>query len=120
AAEKVWGERHFFDASNPAVQVMSARADHDYAGVGLERTMLLIRDARLSRPTVVDLFRVTSAADHAYDYPIHFRGQLISTSVKYTANVKEQSRVGSGFGYEHLWREASAQTNATIQLTWLD
>jgi hypothetical protein len=73
ADEKKSAQRHFFDASNPAIQVMSARADGYYDGVGMQRTMLLIRDARLDHPVVVDLYRLSSSAIHTYDYPIHFR-----------------------------------------------
>jgi hypothetical protein len=120
ADEAVWGERHFFEARDSKVQAMSARADRFYPGVGMQRTMLLVRDARLPYPVVLDLFRLTSAAEHTYDYPIHFRGQLISSNVKYDANVKRQEPLGSRFGYEHLWREASGSTDAPVAVTWLD
>jgi len=120
AADAVWGERHFFDASNPDVQIVSARADRSYDGVGMQRTMLLVRDARLSHPVVVDLFRVTSSAQHTYDYPIHFRGQMIATNVKYDAHTGRQEPLGTAFGYQHIWREAESTTNERVQLTWLD
>jgi oligo-alginate lyase len=119
-AEKVWGERHFFDKSNPAVQVMSARADRHNPGVEMERTMFLIDDARLPRPVAVDLFRLTSKADHTYDYALHFRGQLIATDVKYEPRVKEQEPVGNAFGYQHVWRQAEGAVNGPLKLTWLD
>src|SRR5688572_22691829 len=102
AAEKAWGERRFFDAKDPAVQVMSARADRHSPGVAMQRTMLLIKDARFSRPVVVDLFRLSSGADRTYDYPIHFRGQLIATDVKYEGRSTKQEPLGKGFGYQHL------------------
>src|SRR2546423_3426602 len=78
--EAVWPKRHFFDASNPSVQAMSAQTTRHYAGVAEQRTMLLVRDARLPYPVVVDLFRLasTGGAPHTYDYPLHFRGQLIA------------------------------------------
>jgi hypothetical protein len=120
ADEAVWGERHFFDARNAAVQVMSARADRFYPGVGMQRTMLLVRDARLPYPVALDLFRLTSAAEHTYDYPIHFRGQLVTSSVKYDANVKRQEPLGTNYGYEHIWREASGRSDAAVAVTWLD
>jgi hypothetical protein len=120
ADEAVWGERHFFDASDAKVQAMSARADRSYPGVGMQRTMLLLRDARLPYPVVLDLFRLTSAVQHSYDYPIHFRGQMIASSVKYDANVKRQEPLGPRYGYEHIWREASARSDGPIAVTWLD
>ena len=119
-AEEVWGERHFFDKSNPAVQVMSARADRHNPGVGMERTMFLIDDARLPRPTVVDLFRLTSKSAHTYDYALHFRGQLIATDVKYDAEVSRQVPLGDAFGYQHIWRQAIGSVNGPLRMTWLD
>jgi hypothetical protein len=120
ADEAVWGERHFFDAGSARVQAMSARADRFYPGVGMQRTMLLVRDARLPYPVVVDLFKLTSAAEHTYDYPLHFRGQLVTSSVKYEANAKRQEPLGTRYGYEHIWREASGRSDAPVSVTWLD
>jgi hypothetical protein len=119
ADEKKWAERAFFDASNPAVQVMSARADGFYDGVGMQRTMFLVRDSRLSNSVVVDLYRLTSAARHTYDYPIHFRGQLIATNVRYAAHTKEQQALGTAAGYQHIWNEAAGPADSTSQVTWL-
>ena len=113
------GDRHFFDASNPKVQVMSARADGFYDGVGMERTMFLLRDARLAHPVVVDLYRLRSGAEHSYDLPLHFRGQLIATNVKYDPATTEQHASGTKAGYQHIWREAAARTDSAVRLTWL-
>ena len=117
--EEKHGERHFFDASNPKVQVMSARADGFYDGVGMERTMFLIRDARLEHPVVVDLYRLTSSTPHSYDLPLHFRGQLIATNAKYDAATTTQQALGTTAGYQHLWREATAKSDSAVRLTWL-
>jgi hypothetical protein len=119
-AEEVWGERSFFDASNPSVQVMSARADRHNPGVRMQRTMFLIDDARLSRPVVVDLFRALSGSSRTYDYPIHFRGQLIATDAKYQSDQKEQEPLGKAFGYQHVWRQASGSVETGVSMTWLD
>jgi oligo-alginate lyase len=120
ADEAVWGQRHFFDTRDPNAQAVSARTDKHYAGVGMQRTMLLVRDARLPYPVVIDLYRLTSAATHRYDWPLHFRGQLITTNVKYTAATSRLEPLGKAAGYEHLWREASGTTDSVVQLTWLD
>jgi oligo-alginate lyase len=120
ADEAVWGERHFFSKGDPAVQAMSATADRFYPGVGMQRTMLLIRDARLPYPVVVDLFRLSSADEHSYDYPIHFRGQLVATGVKYQPNTTRLEPLGTEFGYQHIWKEAAGTTDSTVRLTWVD
>src|SRR5205085_1821399 len=108
-------------ASNPSVQAMSAQTTKHYPGVAEQRTMLLVRDARLPYPVVVDLFKLTSAggAPHTYDYPLHFRGQLIATTAKY-ARAASLEPLGTKFGYEHLWNEASARTDSAVRMTWLD
>ncbi|MEO7455939.1 MAG: heparinase II/III family protein [Gemmatimonadaceae bacterium] len=119
-ADEVSAVRHFFDAHDPKVQVMSARDVTAYPGVDQQRTMLLVRDARLPYPVVVDVFRVASAFEHQYDYPVHFRGQLIATNQKYTAATTTQSALGTSNGYQHIWKTASSTTNGPISLTWLD
>lgn len=120
ADEAKAGQRHYFAGTDGAVQVMSAKADGFYDGVGMQRTMFLLRDARLPYPVVVDLYRLTSAGTHQYDLPLHFRGQLVATSAKYDAHVKEQRALGGRAGYEHIWREAEGTVNGPFQLTWLD
>ena len=120
AAEAMWGQRHFFEADSAHVKAMSARAPGYYDGVDMQRTMLLVRDARLPYPVAIDLYRLTSAASHSYDYPIHFRGQLIATSVPYTANATRREPLGTAHGYQHIWREAAGTTDRPVQLTWLD
>jgi hypothetical protein len=120
AAEDAPAKRNFFDASDPSVQAMSARSDRQYPGVSMQRTMLLIRDTRLANPVILDLFRVSSGAEHSYDYPIHFRGQLITTSVKYSANYTSQSPLGKAAGYQHIWKTASGSATDPVLLTWLD
>jgi hypothetical protein len=120
AADAVWGESNFFDASNKSIQVMSARANRHNEGVSMQRTMFLVDDARLDRPAVVDLFRVVSSAEHTYDYPLHFRGQLIATDVKYDAAAQRQEPLGKSFGYQHIWREGSGSAHDPVRMTWLD
>ena len=120
AADSAPAERHFFDAHDPNVQVMSARDRRSYDGVAMQRTMFLVRDARLPNPVVVDLLRVASAQPHEYDYPLHFRGQLVTSNVKYAANTARQEALGTRAGYQHIWREATGTSSAPVQVTWLD
>jgi hypothetical protein len=86
----------------------------------MQRTMLLVHDARLGYPVAVDLYRLTSAAPHTYDYLLHFRGQLIATNVTYRANATRREPLGTAHGYQHIWREAAGTTDRPVQLTWLD
>jgi hypothetical protein len=120
-AEKMSGKRHFFDAENPDIQVMSARADDYYPGVKMQRTMFLISDPRLAHPVIVDLYRLESTTTHIYDFPIHFNGQLITTNFPYTADTTSLTVLGNGYGYQHLWKEARAVAGSTDpSVTWLE
>jgi hypothetical protein len=119
-ADAMSGTRHFFDARDPKIQAMSARADDYYPGVNMQRTMFLIKDDRLEFPVIIDLFRLTSDKIYNYDYPIHHRGQLITTNFKYQVNDKAQQPLGENFGYQHIWNQASAKTDASPNVTWLD
>ncbi|MBD3287529.1 chondroitin lyase [candidate division KSB1 bacterium] len=119
-ADKVAGKRHFFDGSGENVKIMSARADDYYPGVKMQRTMLLVKDDRMEYPTVIDIYRLESEESHTYDFPVHFRGQLITTNFDYQTNVSVQKQVGDDFGYQHIWEEATASTDETLKFTWLD
>jgi hypothetical protein len=119
AAEAVSGRRHFFEASDPNVQAMSARADDHYDGVRMQRTMLLIRDEAVPYPFVVDLYRLVSDGTHRYDYPIHFSGQPIFTNVDY-GRPEALHPLGEDHGYQHLWKEGHGTTDDAVQFTWLD
>jgi len=119
-ADKMSGQRHFFDATNSQVQVMSGRADDYFPGVKMQRTMFLVRNSPLEFPVVLDLFRLVSPSEHVYDYPLHFRGQLINTNVTYDAQQQSMTTMGESAGYQHLWKQAVGQTDASPLVTWLD
>ena len=120
AAEAASGERHFFEGESSETQAMSARAHGHFDGVDMQRTMLLIQHATLPHPLVVDLFRVTSDSSHQYDYPLHYSGQIISTNLSIATRTDTLHALGSGAGYQHIWKTAHARTDTTISLTWLD
>lgn len=120
SADRVWGIRNFFDAGNPAVQVMSALSDKAYRGVSMQRAVFLIDDVRLDHPVTIDLYKVESASAHTYDYVLHHRGQIIATNVAYRADSAEQVPLGKDFGYQHIWREAAGKSDSTIRVTLLD
>ena len=119
-AEAMWADRHWFSSRNANLQAMSAYARKYYPGVDMQRSMVLLRDARLRYPVVVDLYRLSSTQPHEYDYPTHYRGQLISTSAQIQADTAQRGPLGSGFGYQHLWREAQGTVQGPLRLTWLD
>ena len=119
-AENMSGERHFFNANDTHALAMSARADTYYDGVGMQRTMLLIRDEALTYPVVVDLFRLTSDEVHQYDYPLHFSGQNITSNLSFETRTELLRPLGEAYGYQHIWQTARATTDSTVRFTWLD
>ena len=112
-------DRQFFDARNPDFQVMSATDTTAVPGVAMQRTVMLIRDARLEHPVVVDVFRLTSEQPHRYDYPFYFQGQFLETNVKLTSHANERHPLGQKDGYQHLWAEAEGQAAGPVVFTWL-
>ncbi len=118
-ADKVFAKRHFFDASNPQIQVMSAISDDHYPGVHMQRTMFLIDDPQIEYPFVVDLYSLRSKVKHTYDYVLHFDGQFVTSNWILTAHDSVQFPLGVDFGYQHLWNQAEAQGDDPFQFTWV-
>ena len=113
-------EKYLFDASNPEVQIMSATETNAYPGTNFHRTMLLVKDATLDIPYVIDLFKVTSEKPNQYDLPYYYFGQIIATSFK-TEAPKSLTPLGTKNGYQHLWKETESKAKAdNIQFTWLN
>ncbi len=111
---------HFFDASDPRVQIASANDANAYPGTKLQRTVALIQDESLDRPYLLDVFRVTSSVSNRYDLPFYFMGQVISTNFSFSTPPALQA-LGSGHGYEHLYLEAQGEpASDSSQVTWLN
>jgi hypothetical protein len=68
-AQKNHADRHFFSASNPDVQIMSGKAEGVYKDISMQRTMAMVRDSSMSKPLVIDVFRIESKKEHQYDLP---------------------------------------------------
>ncbi|MEL7118060.1 MAG: heparinase II/III family protein [Bacteroidota bacterium] len=112
---------YFFDASNPAVQVISAKEVHAYPGTEIHRTLLLIKDENLTKPLLIDIFRANAEQQNQYDLPIWFQGHLLQTNFKYEAELNALKPLGKSYGYQHIWKEAQgkpASNNAS--LTWFN
>lgn len=113
-------ERHFFGASRPDFQVMSARDAVAYPGVAMQRTVAMIRDPKLAHPVLVDVFRLVSAKPHQYDYPLHYSGHFLSGNTEYAAHAASRRPLGDKHGYQHLWIEAEADAKGPLSFTWLN
>ncbi|MEM9386920.1 MAG: alginate lyase family protein [Pseudomonadota bacterium] len=118
---EIGSQRHaelaFFDASDPAAQVISATVRTAYPGTVLRRTMALVQVAE--QPVVIDLLRVESDAAHRYDLPFWFIGQHLTTDVP-IASPEAREILGVDHGYQHLLVEArGAPAEANARFQWL-
>ena len=112
-------DRQFFDSHDPDFQIMSATDTTAVPGVAMQRTIALIRDARLEHPVVVDVFRLNSEKPHRYDYPFYFLGHFMDVNVELTNYVSKRHPLGEKDGYQHLWLEAEGQAAGPVAFTWL-
>lgn len=119
-AEKYPGERHFYSSSDPNFQVMSAKENNAYDGIRMQRTMALVSDEKLSKPVVIDIFRLVSKQQHQYDLPFYYMGHFLYTNVGYTANDKQRTVFGQENGYQHLWTEAEGNAKGPVRFTWMN
>lgn len=118
-AENQHSEAHFFDASDPAFQVASARDDTAVPGVAMQRTIALVRDARLPYPILLDVIRATSETEHDYDLPFYYQGHFLHTNVPVKVHLLERHPLGTAQGYQHLWVEAEGTARGPIEFTWI-
>lgn len=119
-AEQYHANKLFSDISRNAVQVVSAGTDEAYKGTRLQRTVYMLQLPG-GKKLVADIFNTYSGEEHQYDLPFQYKGQLISTSFKYQANVSKLEPLGKKNGYQYLWNEAEARLSDTLaQFTFLN
>ncbi|MEQ9561457.1 MAG: alginate lyase family protein, partial [Woeseiaceae bacterium] len=112
-------ELHFFDVSDPKLQVVSAIEVNAYPGTELKRTMALIRDEGFERPYVLDIFKVTSSEAGQYDLPFYFMGQVIDADFAYET-PKVLPQLGAENGYQHLYLEGRGRSSTgNAKVSWL-
>ena len=118
--EQFHPQKLFSDTTNSSALVVAARETNAYSGVELQRHLYLL-SLPGERKMLIDLFNVSSSAEHQYDLPFQYNGQVVSTSFNYSAQTKQQDILGPSNGYQFLWKEASATvSNATAQFTFLN
>lgn len=110
------------DLNNSALQVVSAVDSTAYAGVRMQRTLVMAGGEGGSAPLVLDLFRVESDREHTLDYPLHYNGHVIGLSFPYTKATDRMEVFGDANGYQHLWVEASGKSRQVGQesFTWFE
>lgn len=107
-----------FDAGGD-IQYAAAEIETAYEGVALQRLMATV-PATHDGEYVVDIMRARSDAQHSYDLPVHFKGQLIETGFALDHATEELTPFGSANGYQHLWQRAvSGEIDGSAELSWL-
>lgn len=106
---------------NPDLQIVSARDDNAYAGVGLLRTNVLFKPAELSKALLIDVFQVSSQGDHQYSLPFWYQGVITDASFKFSAATNNLKAMGKDYGFQHIWLNSSNDVdNATGYVTLLN
>ena len=113
-------EKYVFDVSDATFQIVSAIEENAYPGTKLHRTMIMVKDAELQKPFIIDIHKINASKKNNYDLPFYYFGQIIATSFNYHTS-KTLLPLGDKFGYQHLWKEASGKADSeSIQFTWLN
>ena len=112
-------ELHFYDDTDPDVQVVSAKETNAYPGTQMARTMAIIRNENLEKPLLLDIFKITSSAKHQYDLPYYFLGQVLQVNFDYVT-PPALSPLGDQNGYEHLYLEGKGTPGSdNARFTWM-
>ncbi|GAA3638112.1 alginate lyase family protein [Flavivirga jejuensis] len=113
-------ELHFYDATNPQVQIVSAKETNAYPGTQLHRTLAIIDDEDFEKPFVVDIMNVASENKNQYDFPYYYFGQIMKTNFEYKV-PSELKPLGKSIGYQHLWKEAEGMPSSdNVTFSWLN
>jgi hypothetical protein len=112
-------ELHFYDDTDPDVQVISATETNAYPGTELRRTMALIRNKGFEKPFVLDVFKVVSDGENQYDLPFYFMGQVLKVNFGYDT-PPVLSALGEKNGYQHLYLEGKGKPGSpSTQFSWM-
>ena len=120
------GEEHnpelfYVDIKNDDLQVISAKENFAYPKSKLHRSLFLLKDAELTNPLVIDIFKVDSENTNQYDLPLWFKGHLLSADFDYDKSANSLEILGKENGYQHIWKEAIGNTSKNqLQITWFE
>ncbi len=118
-ADRYAPKQLYFDAGKN-LQVSSARIDTAYPGVGMTRTLAMMDVPGLEHPVIADILRVSSAAMHQYDFPLHYQGHIMRAPGSLKQFVDQRPVLGDASGYQHIWVDARGVVgNRQALLTWI-
>lgn len=88
---------------SPGASFMAARSNGAYEDTTLTRIIAMV-DRDSGGQYVVDVMVADSETDHTFDLPIHFKGQLIETTLPFQHKTELLTPMGRAAGYQHLWK----------------
>ena len=105
------GEEHkpvilSFDAT-PGNSIIAAKSDGAYDHTSLKRVIAMV-DRRAGGKYVIDVMQASSNAERTFDLPVHFKGQLIETSIPFKHETNTLQPFGAASGYQHLWKTSES------------
>jgi len=110
---------HFYDDTNPDVQVVSATESNAYPGTEMKRTMALIKTRNFEKPFLLDILKVNSETKNQCDLPFYFMGQVLQVNFEYDT-PSTLSPLGEKNGYQHLYVEGQGSPDAdNTKLSWM-
>lgn len=117
-AESKFGQKHFFVADDQSLQGMSGTISDYYTGVDMQRSIILADLPEFEKPLVIDVYRIEADAEHEYDLPVHYSGQIIRTDFDYQVESTLKP-LGEDNGYQHLWSVGSGKVEGSSLVSWL-
>lgn len=118
-ADKTSGTPYYF-SSGDSITVVSAKELNAYEGINMQRTMAVVKVAELEKPLIIDLFSVQAPEGTSYDFPLYYKGELMSTNQKFQTN-NQLNPMGTNSGYQHLWVEAQTDLIGKVfRMTWFN
>ena len=111
---------YYADIDSPKFQLISAIDSTAYPGVKMHRSLISFDDPVLINPIVIDIFRSDANDKHQYDLPYWYDGHLLSHTQKIDKQTTQLNLLGSSYGYEHLWTEATSISQDPFnQMCWM-
>jgi len=120
SAEAGHANKVYFE-NQGTLQVVSAREDKAYPGVGMLRTSILFKAEGMSKALMLDVFQVNSAAGHLYSLPFWYQGVITDASFKFSAVTNDLKALGTDNGFQHIWLNSDNQiTSPDASITMLN
>ena len=93
----------------PGASFAYAKSDKAYDGIDVRRVVAMV-DRPSGGTYAVDVMMAGGSQTHTFDLPVHFKGQLIETSLDFRHATERLEPMGAQAGYQHLWKTAESDT----------